>query len=87
MSVQYLQGPVEVFREVRRLLRPGRAVRGFILEPLLSDEGGRDLTGVGGLSTSGVWWAASMQAGFDRVAAQAWTPQGGDPLWVVIGAS
>ena len=36
VSVQYLVQPVEVFSEVRRVLKPGGVVRGQLQQPLLS---------------------------------------------------
>jgi hypothetical protein len=43
VSVQYLQQPVAVLREVCRVLRPGRASGHHLLKPVLSDQGRRDL--------------------------------------------
>ena len=40
VSVDYLVRPVEVFTEVARVLRPGAATRGDLLEPLLPYQGG-----------------------------------------------
>ena len=42
VSVQYLQRPADVFRQVGRALRPG-AVCGVVLQPVPSDQGGRNL--------------------------------------------
>ena len=39
VSVDYLMRPVEVFRDVARVLRPGRAFRVHVLEPVLPDQG------------------------------------------------
>ncbi len=40
VSVQYLVRPVAVFADVGRVLRPGRAVRGVVLQPDVPDQGG-----------------------------------------------
>ena len=39
VSVDYLTRPVEVFRDVARVLRPGGPVRVHVLEPVLPDQG------------------------------------------------
>jgi len=86
VSVQYLQQPVSVFREVARVLRPGapfvvsfsnrcfptKAVA--IWQVLGSGEEQRRLL------------AAYMEAaGFGAVEGRSHRPPAGDPLWAVIG--
>ena len=39
VSVDYLVRPIEVFADVARVVRPGRAVRVHVLEPVLPDQG------------------------------------------------
>jgi SAM-dependent methyltransferase len=85
VSVQYLQRPVDVFREVRRVLRPGAP---FILsfsnrcfptkavaiwQSLLATDQQRLVA------------AYMRRAGFRDVVGQASIPRGGDPLWTVVG--
>ncbi len=41
VSIQYVTHPVLVFRELHRVLRPGRAVGGVVLQPLFSHQGRR----------------------------------------------
>lgn len=43
VGVQYLQRPLAVFDEVRRVLTPGAPFRRQLLQPLLPDQGRRDL--------------------------------------------
>ena len=43
VGVQYLQHLVEVFADVLRVLRPGAPFIGELLQPLLPDQGRRDL--------------------------------------------
>ncbi len=85
VSVQYLQRPVEVFREIRRVLRP--------TAPLLVSFSNRCFP----TKAVAIWQsldgpdqqrlvAASMQrAGFEAIAFQQALPRHGDPLWAVIG--
>ena len=47
VSVQYLTRPLEVFREIGRVLRPGGGLHCLVLEPLLSDQGGLVVAGHG----------------------------------------
>ena len=86
VSVQYLQRPVDVFREVARALRPGapfvvsfsnrcfptKAVA--IWQALGSGEEQARLVG-----------AYLGSAGFAAVEGRAFRPPAGDPLWTVIG--
>ena len=85
VSVQYLQRPVEVFREVARVLRPGA--------PFVVSFSNRCFP----TKAVAIWQACSapdqqrlvgaymLAAGFATVTTQASTPPGGDPLWAVIG--
>jgi len=85
--VQYLQRPVEVFREVARVLRRGA--------PFVVSFSNRCFP----TKAVAIWQAlpppdqqrlvsAYMQAaGFVSITAQASTPRNGDPLWSVIGTT
>jgi SAM-dependent methyltransferase len=86
VSVQYLQRPVEVFREVRRILRPGA--------PLIVSFSNRCFP----TKAVAIWQSLSWQdqqrlvaacmrhAGFTGIAGQAAMPRDGDPVWTVIGS-
>ena len=87
VSVQYLQRPVEVFREVARVLRPGAP---FVVSfsnrcfPTKAVAIWQALQGPGQQRLV----AAYMQAaGLSSVVTQAHTPRTGDPLWSVIAHS
>ena len=85
VSVQYLRRPVEVFRDVARVLRPGA--------PFVVSFSNRCFP----TKAVAIWQALSppdqlrlvaaymRAAGFAAVADRASTPAGGDPLWSVIG--
>ncbi|HET7883824.1 MAG TPA: methyltransferase domain-containing protein [Acetobacteraceae bacterium] len=84
VSVQYLQRPVEVFREVCRVLRTGR--------PFIVSFSNRCFP----TKAVAIWQSLSWQdqqrlvaaymreAGFTEVSGQAAMPRDGDPLWTVI---
>jgi len=87
VSVQYLQRPVEVFREVRRVLQPGAPfvvafsnrcfpTKAVAIWQVLSAPDQQRLVG-----------AYLRAAGFSTVGTRAWTPDDGDPLWSVIGSA
>jgi SAM-dependent methyltransferase len=86
VSVQYLQRPVEVFRDVRRVLRAGAP---FVVSfsnrcfPTKAVAIWRSFSGPDQVRLVGAYMRA---AGFAGVSDRAWTPAGGDPLWVVIGS-
>ena len=85
VSVQYLQRPVEVFKEVRRVLRPGaRFVLSFSNRcfPTKAVAIWQSLAGPDQQRLVGAYMQA---AGFSRVTGRAATPIYGDPLWMVIG--
>jgi SAM-dependent methyltransferase len=85
VSVQYLQRPVEVFRDVARVLRPGA--------PFVVSFSNRCFP----TKAVAIWQALSgpdqqrlvgnyMQAaGFNKITDHAATPMEGDPLWGVVG--
>jgi SAM-dependent methyltransferase len=87
VSVQYLQRPVEVFREVHRVLRPGAP---FVVSfsnrcfPTKAVAIWQAFSGPDQQRLVGTYMRA---AGFTNVASQASTPARGDPLWVVIGTA
>ena len=85
VSVQYLQRPVDVFREVRRVLQPGAP---FVVSfsnrcfPTKAVAIWRALDGAGQQQLV----AAYMQAaGFGAIGSRSVVPPRGDPLWVVTG--
>ena len=85
VSVQYLQQPVVVFREVLRVLRPGA--------PLVVSFSNRCFP----TKAVAIWQALTgpdqqqlvslylSHAGFDPIETEAAVPARGDPLWAVIG--
>jgi hypothetical protein len=85
VSVQYLQRPVDVFREVARVLRPGAP---FVVAfsnrcfPTKAVAIWQSLSGPGQQRLVGAYMRA---AGFTDIVGQASTPRHGDPLWFVIG--
>jgi SAM-dependent methyltransferase len=85
VSVQYLQRPVDVFREVARVLRDGAP---FIVSfsnrcfPTKAVAIWQRLTGPEQQRLVGAYLDA---AGFTGVDGYAHIPPGGDPLWSVVG--
>jgi SAM-dependent methyltransferase len=85
VSVQYLQRPVEVFRDVARVLRPGAP---FVVSfsnrcfPTKAVAIWQSLAGPDQQRLVGAYMDA---AGFTGLDGYAHTPAGSDPLWCVIG--
>jgi hypothetical protein len=85
VSVQYLQRPVEVFREVVRVLRPGAP---FVVSfsnrcfPTKAVAIWQAFTGPDQQRLVGAYMEV---AGFTKIAEHVSVPERGDPLWVVIG--
>jgi hypothetical protein len=85
VSVQYLQRPVEVFREVARVLRPGAP---FVVTfsnrcfPTKAVAIWQALSGPDQQRLVGNYMRA---AGFSKIADHASVPPDSDPLWVVVG--
>ena len=86
VSVDYLTRPVEVFRDVARVVRARWAVRVHVLEPPVPDEGDPRLAalrerGAPARSSPSTSRAAGGYEPASR--AQCATPPGGDPLYAV----
>jgi SAM-dependent methyltransferase len=85
VSVQYLQRPVDVFRDVGRVLRPGAP---FVVSfsnrcfPTKAVAIWQSLSGPGQQRLVAAYMRA---AGFGQVTGEVSTPRLGDPMWVVIG--
>jgi len=85
VSVQYLQRPVEVFREVRRVSRPGAPFVVSFSNRCFPTKAVAIWRAFSGLDQQRLVGAYMRAAGFSHVTEQASTPPRGDPLWLVIG--
>jgi hypothetical protein len=85
VSVQYLQRPVEVFREIVRVLRPnGRFIVSFSNRcfPTKAVAIWQELSGP---DQQRLVVAYMRAAGFADVTTRSSTPSWGDPIWLVVG--
>jgi SAM-dependent methyltransferase len=87
VSVQYLQRPVEVFRQVVRVLRPGAPFVVSFSNRCFPDKAVAIWQALPGPEQQRLVAAYMAAAGFANIASSASTPAGGDPLWVVTGSS
>ena len=85
VSVQYLQRPVEVFRDVARVLRPGAPFVVSFSNRCFPTKAVAIWQAFGGPDQQRLVGAYMQAAGFSRIADHASVPDRGDPLWVVIG--
>lgn len=85
VSVQYLQRPVEVFREIARVLRPGAPFVVSFSNRCFPTKAVAIWQAFSGPDQQRLVGAYMRAAGFTDVAARASTPRQGDPLWVVVG--
>ncbi len=85
VSVQYLQRPVDVFREVHRMLRPGAPFVVSFSNRCFPTKAVAIWQTLRGPDQQRLVGAYMETAGFERVSGRAWTPSRGDPLWSVIG--
>jgi SAM-dependent methyltransferase len=85
VSVQYLQRPVDVFREVGRVLRPGAPLVVSFSNRCFPTKAVAIWQSLSGPDQQRLVGAYMQAAGFSNVTGQAVTPRQGDPLWVVIG--
>ena len=87
VSVQYLQRPVEVFREVARVLRPAAPFVVSFSNRCFPTKAVAIWQSFTGPDQQRLVAAYMRAAGFTNVTQQASTPPRGDPLWIVIGTS
>jgi hypothetical protein len=85
VSVQYLQRPVEVFREVARVLRPGARFVVSFSNRCFPTKAVAIWLSLSGNRQQSLVEAYMRSAGFVTVTGQAIIPVQGDPLWVVHG--
>ncbi len=86
VSVQYLQRPVEVFREVARVLRPGAPFVVSFSNRCFPTKAVAIWQALAGPDQQRLVGAYMQAAGFTDVTQSASTPRQGDPLWTVIGS-
>jgi SAM-dependent methyltransferase len=87
VSVQYLQRPVDVFRQVRRVLQSDAPFVVSFSNRCFPTKAVAIWQAFSGPDQQGLVAAYMRAAGFTSTAAQAVTPQHGDPLWIVIGTA
>jgi hypothetical protein len=87
VSVQYLQRPVDVFRDVVRVLRPGAPFVVSFSNRCFPTKAVAIWQALSGPHQQRLVGAYMQAAGFTSCAEQAFTPPHGDPLWVVIGTA
>jgi len=87
VSVQYLQRPVDVFREIARVLRPGAPFVVSFSNRCFPTKAVAIWQAFAGPDQQRLVAAYMRAAGFNSVALQAWTPPDSDPLWTVIGTA
>ena len=85
VSVQYLQRPVEVFREVRRVLRPGAPFVVSFSNRCFPTKAVAIWQALDGVDQQRLVAAYMQAAGFAQAIFRMQVPLRGDPLWAVIG--
>jgi SAM-dependent methyltransferase len=87
VSVQYLQRPVDVFREVRRALGPGAPFVVSFSNRCFPTKAVAIWQSLAGPDQQRLVGAYMRAAGFTDVSEHAVMPLQGDPLWIVTGNS
>jgi SAM-dependent methyltransferase len=87
VSIQYLQRPVEVLREVSRVLRPGAPLAITFSNRCFPTKAVAIWQALSGDDQARLVALYLEEAGFTGVTARALVPpgRGGDPLWAVVG--
>ncbi len=85
VSVQYLQRPVDVFRQLGRVLRPGAPLVVSFSNRCFPTKAVAIWQSLDGPDQQRYVAAAMARAGFEAVAFEQDLPRRGDPLWAVIG--
>jgi SAM-dependent methyltransferase len=87
VSIQYLQRPVDVFREVRRTLRSGAPLIVSFSNRCFPTKAVAIWQSLRGSDQQRLVTAYMRRAGFSNIGGSASLPSGGDPLWTVVGAA
>jgi SAM-dependent methyltransferase len=87
VSVQYLQRPVDVFREVARVLRPAAPFIITFSNRCFPTKAVAIWQALRGAQQQQLVGAYLQSAGFENATAREFLPQRGDPLWAVIGSA
>jgi len=87
VSVQYLQRPVDVFRDVRRVLRAGARFVVSFSNRCFPTKAVAIWQSLSAPDQQRLVAAYMRDAGFGEVAGRAAVPPHGDPLWAVIGTA
>ena len=87
VSVQYLQQPVDVFRDVRRILTKGAPFAVSFSNRCFPTKAVAIWRSYSGPDQQRLVAAYMKAAGFASVSERASVPAGGDPLWAVIGVA
>jgi hypothetical protein len=87
VSVQYLQRPVEGFRQVARVLRPGAPFVVSFSNRCFPTKAVAIWQALPGPEQQRLVAAYMAAAGFVDITTSASTPALGDPLWIVVGSS
>jgi hypothetical protein len=85
VSVQYLQRPVDVFRDVARVLRPGSPFVVSFSNRCFPTKAVSIWHAMSGPDKQRLVGAYMEAAGFTKIADHTSVPDQGDPLWIVIG--
>ena len=85
VSVQYLQRPVEMFREVRRVLRPAAPFVVSFSNRCFPTKAVAIWQALDGPDQQRLVGAYMQAAGFGDIAGRQAVPRRGDPLWVTVG--
>jgi SAM-dependent methyltransferase len=85
VSIQYLQRPVDVFREVRRVLRSGAPFIVSFSNRCFPTKAVAIWQSLQGPDQQRLVAAYMQRAGFNNISGSASLPRGGDPLWTVVG--
>ncbi len=85
VSIQYLQRPVDVFREVRRTLRSGKPFIVSFSDRCFPTKAVAIWQSLQGTDQQRLVAAYMRSAGFSDITGSASLPPGGDPLWTVVG--
>jgi SAM-dependent methyltransferase len=85
VSVQYLQRPIEVFREVARVLRPGAPFVVTFSNRCFPTKAVAIWQALAGPDQQQLVALYMQRAGFGSIDASEVVPDYGDPIWAVIG--